>query len=471
MLHNLHPNIKVLRYPKSNFDLLWTPHEKMVVLDQYSGYIGGIDLCWGRYDNSNHNLYDSDIPADQLWPGIDYGNCRRNEIKDVEKVMKETINRSLEARLPWHDIHCYLEGQVISDLSKHFIEKWSFISETKSKYPGFEYFDKNTLEALDEEYDNEIKECVAGSNPLQGLAANDRGLFLNNDSTFSLSVRKDNSTSIFHRVGESPFEDINDDKSENLLRKTTDIITPSRNMNSISNFKESKRKSIETFRISKRANMTLNDSVTTKLKKVFRTTKTTQINLKIRYKLFSEKNDTLNLSCQLVRSASIWSMGIENVENSILESYYDIIENSKSYIYIENQFFISRAFNDEESDSNPDLLNYPVINRIALKIRERIERAWKNKDKFKVYIFLPLIPGFDGHISENSTIQTIMRYTYKTICRGKGFSLMERLYAVMGDDLSNYIAFLSLRTHQSNSTTSIPTTEMIYIHSKVRLIK
>ena len=43
---------------------------------------------------------------------------------------------------------------------------------------------------------------------------------------------------------------------------------------------------------------------------------------------------------QVLRSVGEWSLGLKTKENSILEAYYQLIENSKHYIYIENQFFI-----------------------------------------------------------------------------------------------------------------------------------
>ena len=47
---------------------------------------------------------------------------------------------------------------------------------------------------------------------------------------------------------------------------------------------------------------------------------------------------------QIVRSASTWSLGLEqkNYECSIYHAYQDLIKNSKECIYIENQFFICK---------------------------------------------------------------------------------------------------------------------------------
>lgn len=68
-------------------------------------------------------------------------------------------------------------------------------------------------------------------------------------------------------------------------------------------------------------------------------------------------------------------------------------------------------------------------------------------------------------------MQTIIRHTYKTICRGKGFSLLERLFASkLEDKYEKYIGFFSLRSHGINPYNGIPYTEQIYIHSKIMII-
>jgi len=62
---------------------LWSHHEKMVVVDQHIGFLGGLDLCYGRMDSNAHNLTDPGTKHgdEELfwWPGIDYSNVR---IKD-----------------------------------------------------------------------------------------------------------------------------------------------------------------------------------------------------------------------------------------------------------------------------------------------------------------------------------------------------------------------------------------------------
>ena len=64
---------------------MWSHHEKLVIIDQMIGYVGGLDLCWGRYDNHQHPIYE---PFNQQgiyeFPLIDYSNARICDFTNVE---------------------------------------------------------------------------------------------------------------------------------------------------------------------------------------------------------------------------------------------------------------------------------------------------------------------------------------------------------------------------------------------------
>lgn len=55
-----HENIKVLRHPDHARAgvFFWAHHEKLVVVDQTYAFVGGIDLCYGRWDDYKHRLTD-----------------------------------------------------------------------------------------------------------------------------------------------------------------------------------------------------------------------------------------------------------------------------------------------------------------------------------------------------------------------------------------------------------------------------
>lgn len=64
--------------------------------------------------------------------------------------------------------------------------------------------------------------------------------------------------------------------------------------------------------------------------------------------------------------------------------------------------------------------------------------------------------------------QTILKYTYRSICRNRGLSILESLNRMMGDKVNDYISFLSLRNHALIGDN--PKTEIIYVHSKSMII-
>ncbi|KPJ20728.1 Phospholipase D1 [Papilio xuthus] len=53
-------NIKVIRHPDHARVgvLFWAHHEKIVCVDQTVAFLGGIDLCYGRWDDHKHRLTD-----------------------------------------------------------------------------------------------------------------------------------------------------------------------------------------------------------------------------------------------------------------------------------------------------------------------------------------------------------------------------------------------------------------------------
>eukprot|EP00066_Takifugu_rubripes_P006403 XP_003971177.1 PREDICTED: phospholipase D2 [Takifugu rubripes] len=153
---------------------------------------------------------------------------------------------------------------------------------------------------------------------------------------------------------------------------------------------------------------------------------------------------------QVLRSADHWSTG--TCENSILKAYIHTIENSEHFIYIENQFFISCA--DEKT----------VYNEIGDAIVNRILRAHREQKKYRVFVVIPLLPGFEGDISEGggNAIKAILHFTYRTLCRGE-HSILSRLREVE-DKWTEYITVCGLRTHAQLSGSLV--TELIYVHSK-----
>ncbi|KAK9095846.1 hypothetical protein Sjap_021343 [Stephania japonica] len=94
---------------------LFTHHQKCVILDtQASGnnrkitaFLGGLDLCDGRYDTPEHRLF-YDLPT-----------------VFADDFHNPTLpTRTQGPRQPWHDLHCKVEGPAAYDILKNFEQRW-----------------------------------------------------------------------------------------------------------------------------------------------------------------------------------------------------------------------------------------------------------------------------------------------------------------------------------------------------------
>lgn len=140
-LLDLHHNVFVQRSPNQfrQNTFFWAHHEKICIVDHMVAFVGGIDLCFGRWDTPQHSVVDdkltgfeaSDAPKDadhcQLWPGKDYSNPRVQDFYALEKPYEEMYDRSKIPRMPWHDIHMQIVGQPARDLTRHFVQRWNYI--------------------------------------------------------------------------------------------------------------------------------------------------------------------------------------------------------------------------------------------------------------------------------------------------------------------------------------------------------
>ncbi|KAI3728081.1 hypothetical protein L6452_16709 [Arctium lappa] len=127
----IHENVKVLRYPDhfSSGVYLWSHHEKLVIVDNEVCFIGGLDLCFGRYDTHEHKV--GDRPP-MIWPGKDYYNPRESEPNSWEDTLKDELNREKYPRMPWHDVHCALWGPPCRDIARHFVQRWNYAKRNKA---------------------------------------------------------------------------------------------------------------------------------------------------------------------------------------------------------------------------------------------------------------------------------------------------------------------------------------------------
>ena len=140
-LLDLHPNVFVQRSPNQfrQNTFFWAHHEKLCIVDHTLAFVGGIDLCFGRWDTPQHAVTDdkstgfeaSELPKDadhcQLWPGKDYSNPRVQDFFALSKPYEEMYDRSVVPRMPWHDISMQVVGPPARDLTRHFVQRWNYI--------------------------------------------------------------------------------------------------------------------------------------------------------------------------------------------------------------------------------------------------------------------------------------------------------------------------------------------------------
>ncbi|KAI3775450.1 hypothetical protein L1987_50026 [Smallanthus sonchifolius] len=99
--------------------MMLTHHQKIVVVDsglpnhekrRIVSFIGGIDLCDGRYDTPFHSIFRTlgSVHHDDFHqPNFPHASIKRGGPRE-----------------PWHDIHCKLEGPIAWDVLFNFEQRW-----------------------------------------------------------------------------------------------------------------------------------------------------------------------------------------------------------------------------------------------------------------------------------------------------------------------------------------------------------
>ncbi|KAK6935310.1 Phospholipase D, C-terminal [Dillenia turbinata] len=122
-----HSSVQVLLCPRSagkghswvkkqEVGTIFTHHQKTVIVDADAGqykrkiiaFVGGLDLCLGRYDTPNHPIF-----------------------KTLQTVHKDDYHNPNFTgpttgcpREPWHDLHCKIDGPAAYDILTNFEERW-----------------------------------------------------------------------------------------------------------------------------------------------------------------------------------------------------------------------------------------------------------------------------------------------------------------------------------------------------------
>ncbi|XP_012851481.1 PREDICTED: phospholipase D p1-like, partial [Erythranthe guttata] len=413
-LMNIHENVKVLRYPDhlSSGIYLWSHHEKLVIVDHKICFIGGLDLCFGRYDTVEHKI--GDCPP-SLWPGKDYYNPRESEPNSWEDTMKDELDREKYPRMPWHDVHCAVWGPPCTDIARHFVQRWNHAK--RSKAPN-----EQKIPLLMPQHHHMVLPHYLGRGRdvidiEKNISESDK---IGPDDYFSTRTSNPDNDNIPLLL---PHETNNGPHSCSITGNSKDS-TP--NTQSDSDMQKQDQKF---------ENISANDQVT-------------------------QAGPRCLCHCQVVRSVSQWSAGTSQTEDSIHRAYCALIEEAEYFIYIENQFFIS-GLSEEEF----------IQNRVLESLYKRIMRAHTEKRCFRVIIVIPLLPGFQGGVDDGgaATVRAIMHWQYRTISRGES-SILQKLCSKLGPLTHDFISFFGLRTYGRLFDGGPVVTSQIYVHSKVMIV-
>ncbi|CAF3567821.1 unnamed protein product [Fusarium graminearum] len=121
--------------------LYWAHHEKLLVIDNGKiGFMGGLDMCFGRWDTNSHPIADTH-PGNLdeiIFPGQDYNNARVYDFANVKDWDQNQLDRTKSSRMGWSDVTVSMTGPITRDMVDHFVDRWNFIFKEKynKKNPG-----------------------------------------------------------------------------------------------------------------------------------------------------------------------------------------------------------------------------------------------------------------------------------------------------------------------------------------------
>ncbi|XP_042508028.1 phospholipase D delta [Macadamia integrifolia] len=355
---------------------LFTHHQKCVLVDtQASGnnrkitaFLGGLDLCDGRYDTPEHRLF-----------------------RDLDTVFQDDFhNPTLPAgskcpRQPWHDLHCRIEGPAAYDVLTNFEQRWRKATKWSEFGQRFRRISRWHDDAL-----IKIERISWILSPSQSVSFDDP----------ILSVSRERHPETWH---------------------------------------------VQVFR-----------SIDSGSVKGF--AKTVQ------------EAEAQNLVCakNLV------------IDKSIQTGYIQAIRSAQHFIYIENQYFLGSAY------GWPSYENAGANNLIPMELALKIASKIRAKERFAVYIVIPMWP--EG-IPTTSSVQEILFWQSQT---------MQMMYEIIAQELKSmqlgdshpqdYLNFYCLGNREElpdgmSQPTSQPSTNgdtvpasqknrrfMIYVHAKGMIV-
>lgn len=124
----------------------YSHHQKFVVVDGKIGFLGGIDLSYGRWDTCD---FDVVVDPRKFICNDMYNPCavklrpvsetEQETLRkfDFEKPYKEMlIDEGCQPRMPWQDVHVRIEGPSVVDIHRNFVRRWNAHLKVSGEYPS-----------------------------------------------------------------------------------------------------------------------------------------------------------------------------------------------------------------------------------------------------------------------------------------------------------------------------------------------
>ncbi|KAJ6069021.1 hypothetical protein N7499_010908 [Penicillium canescens] len=554
--------------------LYWAHHEKLCLIDGQTAFMGGLDMCFGRWDTHQHSISDlhpSDVNQ-TVFPGQDYNNSRVLDFEDVVHWEKNQLDRKSMSRMGWSDISVSLHGAAVEDLRRHFVERWNFIYDAKYKVrsdtryarlalhgrptsstgqqqpgsqqlnpypsgqssPQFQQQGQSPTPSWQQQpspkpsgttstyppppasssYQQTQSQSQSQHDQQQSHTGSYQSYQPGNTSNYSPSpaqvsnqyqYQEQQNTSTSSQSENIPYHpppsptpppyqsspaQSSHSPSQGASQYTysgnsfpppppgpppaqntappsyqgyqsqhqeqTPYYPPPPTQAPTETHQSSSQSQTPYYPLHRaRSHLTptrqSGDRERGSLAPRRFKEDITQYGNSLRGQLagqIHQYQDRLttygrpssqtrgNMSCQIVRSCANWSNG-SPLEHSIADAYCAIIRNSEHFVYIENQFFITSTGESQ----------HPVKNKIGAAIVERILRAARAGQKYKIVVVIPSVPCFAGDLRDDETLGTraIMEFQYNSINRG-GHSIME-VIAKEGFNPMEYIRFYNLRNY------------------------
>ncbi|XP_021931643.1 phospholipase D1 isoform X2 [Zootermopsis nevadensis] len=490
-----HNNIKVLRHPDHAKVgvFLWAHHEKIMVVDQTYAFLGGLDLCYGRWDDHEHRLTDlgsisqtmnlflpvrrkhtsshpvsnSNVPhtlmhlatATNTVVGVlstSQMALNSKGLEPSEKQYDEAVTPPANEKTGSYHVKCDTPPAERRSLMEKVLEKTETAKQRSKQWMHWLTPDIEEDKEKGEADNNNSAEVLSSGGVVQNGNVSDGGL---HESEFS------GACSLNELSGMAKYW-VGKDYTNFIVKDFTNLDLPYQDLVDRNTTPRMPWHDVGTMVVGAAALDVARHFIqrwnAIKLEKA-------KLNLSYPY-LLPKSYDSIGpcppianipvhrVNCQVLRSASSWSVGFldtETYEESIHEAYIDAITKAKHYVYIENQFFISLASH-----------NSSVHNHVCETLYNRIVRAHKEGAVFRVYVVMPLLPGFEGEVGSPSgtALHAVTHWNYASICRGKE-AILTKLKAAGVEDPSEYISFHGLRTHSILNGELV--TELIYVHSKL----